>query len=275
MRRSIDQLRERGQSVSLVELAQELLAISAPPDPALARSVVSLTLGRPAASLPERLDASDLRPGFESAVAALRLDAADYVIVDLETTGLAVQSAAILEIGAVRISGLKLVERFETLVRPPGKVPPAIVRLTGIHDAMVAEAPTARQAVRRFRSWLDRTPNAPFVAHNAGFDYGFTVRAFEQCGFDPYPVTVLCTRMLSRRLLPELGRYNLDHVCAHFGISNRARHRALGDAVATAHAWIELVEIAVARWGLRTVGDLIDMQRRPPKRRKRRRRTVR
>jgi DNA polymerase-3 subunit epsilon len=74
---------------------------------------------------------------------------------------------------------------------------------------------------------------------------------------------------LSRRLLPELGRYNLDHLCAHFGIRNRARHRALGDAEATAHAWIELIALAREQRHA-TVGDLLDLQEAPTRRRRKR-----
>jgi DNA polymerase III subunit alpha, Gram-positive type len=82
---------------------------------------------------------------------------------------------------------------------------------------------------------------------------------------------VFCTQRLARRLLPRLGRYDLDHVCAHFGVFNRARHRALGDADATARVWIELLAVARER-GLETVGDLLDLQERPVRRRRRRRR---
>ena len=81
----------------------------------------------------------------------------------------------------------------------------------------------------------------------------------------PYPGPVLCTRRLARRIVPELGRYNLDHLCAHFGISNRARHRALGDAAATATALVELLQLARARLGVETVGDLLDLHERKPK----------
>jgi DNA polymerase-3 subunit epsilon len=71
-------------------------------------------------------------------------------------------------------------------------------------------------------------------------------------------------------LIPELGRYNLDHLCAYFGISNHARHRALGDAEATARALIDLLEIAESRFKIRDLGELIDFHRRPPAKQKRR-----
>jgi DNA polymerase-3 subunit epsilon len=270
MLRSLNRFRERGASVGLVELAQQLLAVETEVDPALARRIVGLALDRPPQSLPDRLNPSDLRPRAEFDVADQQIAAADFVVVDLETTGLDVNGASILEIGAVRVSGLRIADRFETLVRPPGKLPRAIVALTGIHDAMVAEAPTTRRALRSFAGWLDRTPMAPFVAHNASFDHRFVTRALDLCGLPRYCGAVLCTRKLARRLVPELGRYNLDCVCAHFGVSNGARHRALGDAEATARVLIDLLEIAQSRFEMRSLGELIDFHRRPPARKNRR-----
>jgi len=264
MQRSLDRFRAGGEPVDLVEIARELLAVDRAIDPALARRVVGLALDRAPQSLPDRLSPADLRPAGEFEVAEQRIEAADFVVVDLETTGLDVEGASILEIGAVRISQLRVVDRFETLLRPPGRVPRAIVALTGICDAMVAEAPTPKRALRSFARWLDRTPTAPFVAHNASFDHRFTSRALDLCGLPPYRGPVLCPRKLARRLVPELGRYNLDHLCAHFGVSNRARHRALGDAEATARALLDLFQIAQIRFDLHHVGELIDLQRRSP-----------
>ncbi len=270
MQRSLNRFRDSGKPVGLVELAQQLLAVETAIDPELARRIVGLALDRAPQSLPDWLSPGDLRPVAEFEVADQKIASADFVVVDLETTGLDVDGASILEIGAIRVSRLRIVERFETLVRPPGKLPRAIVALTGIHDAMVAEAPTERRALRSFARWLDRTPTAPFVAHNASFDHRFVTRALDLCGLPPYRGAVLCTRKLARRLIPELDRYNLDQLCAHFGISNRARHRALGDAEATAQALIDLLEIAQSRLEMRSLGELIDFHRRPPAKRKRR-----
>jgi len=272
MQRSLNRFRDSGKPVDLVELAQQLLAVETAIDPALARRIVGLALNREPHSLPDQLRPGDFRSGDEIEVADRKIASADFVVVDLETTGLDVNGAAILEIGAIRLSQLRIVDRFETLLRPPGKLPRAIVALTGIHDAMVAEAPTQKRALRSFARWLDRTPTAPFVAHNASFDHRFVSRALDLCGLPPYRGAVLCTRKLARRLIPELGRYNLDQLCAHFGIANRARHRALGDAEATARALLDLLEIAQSRFEIGNLGELIDFQRRPPAKRKPRRR---
>ena len=268
----MDRLCESGEPVGLVELAQQLLAIETPIEPGVARRVVGSALGRPPDSLSDPIAARDLGRNDEYAISDLPLEAADFVVVDLETTGLAAAHAVILEIGAVRVSRLQVVDHFETLVRPAGKLPQSIVALTGISDEAVAEAPTPRRALRSFRRWLDATPGAPFVAHNAAFDHGFVSRAFVQWDFPAYSGPVLCTCKLARRLIPELGRYNLDHLCAHLGISNSARHRALGDAKATASALIDLLDRAATTFEVQTLGDLFALHRRPPRRRPRRRR---
>ena len=270
-RRSLLQLRERGEPVGVGDLARRLLALRDAVEPALARRLVATALGRSAASLPDPLDAHHLRTAEDAAVSAIPLAEAAFTVVDLETTGLSPDRCAILEIGAVRIERLRYGDAFTTLIRPAGPVPPAISKLTGIVDEMVVDAPTPRRALRRFRRWLARTPTAPFVAHNANFDARFVSRALADYAMPPHRVPVLCTQRLARRLLPRLGRYNLDHLCAHFGITNRARHRADGDADATARAWIELLEVARADGRAATVGDLLDLQERPVRRRRRRR----
>jgi DNA polymerase III epsilon subunit family exonuclease len=265
-----------GEPVPLVEVARRLLALAGPPAAGVARRLVAGVLGARPETLPESLGPRELRPAEESAVAATPLARACFTVVDLETTGLSSSRDAIIEIGAVRIENLRVASRFETLVRPPGPGPlsAAIVGLTGIDDALLAPAPPAHRALASFAHWLADARNAPWVAHNARFDSSFLRRAFEvQWGRAP-AVAVLCTQRLARRLLPRLGRYDLDHVCAQFGIPNRARHRALGDADATARVWIELLRLAGAR-GVGTVGELLDLQEQPTRRRRRSRKRAR
>jgi DNA polymerase III epsilon subunit family exonuclease len=256
-------VRRSGASIGVDELAREILALDAPIDRALARRIVAAVLGRAEASLPDRIDARRVRPAEESAVTDVRIAEAEFVVVDLETTGLSATRSSILEIGAVRVSRLRPAGRFQTLIRPPAPLSRAIADLTGIDDAMLVDAPAARPALDAFRRWLGRSGPAPFVAHNARFDASFVKRALDDLGLPPLRMPVLCTLRLGRRILPELGRYNLDRVCAHFGIRNPARHRALGDARATAALLVELLHLASSREGLETVGDLLDFQSRP------------
>jgi DNA polymerase-3 subunit epsilon len=272
IRASLTRLRRDGEPVALGELAHRLLALRPPVDPSVARRLVATVLGRSAASLPGRIPAPHLRPPEEAAVADADLARAEFVVVDLETTGLAPATCAILEIGAVRVVGLRPAGRFHTLIRQPEPLARAIADLTGIDDAMLADAPEPLPALRGFRSWLSRTAPAPFVAHNARFDAGFVAASLARLGLPPLCVPVLCTRKLARRIAPEVERTNLDALCAHFGIANPARHRALGDARATATLLIELLGLARRRHGIASVGELLDLQDAPLPRRRRRRR---
>ncbi len=273
LRRRLDGIRERGERVSLQELAQHLLVLDAPVARPIARRIVASVLGSSEADLPEVFEPHELRPTVETAVQSVSLRDADVTVVDLETTGLSARDCSILEIGAVRISKLRCTDSFETLVRPPEEVPRKIADLTGITAAVLQDAPCGSEALPAFRRWLEGTPGAPFAAHNAAFDARFVARALELYALPAYEAPVLCTQRLARRLLPELGRYNLDHVCAHFGVPNRARHRALGDARAAALVMIELFQIALETGVATTIGALLDLQSKPPRKRPRRRRS--
>jgi DNA polymerase III epsilon subunit family exonuclease len=270
LRRVLDRLGGTDQPLALDELARQLFALTAPPEPGLARRLVASALGFGAAALPEPLDLRMLPRLAAGALADVELAAATWIVVDLETTGLAPDACTILEIGAVRVAGLQVVERFQTLVDPGMPIPPRITALTGIDRTLVAGAPPLGPAIRAFHAWAGGAA-APFVAHNAGFDERFVRRALALHGLPDWGGPVVCTRRLARRLLPALRRYDLDSLCAQFGVTNAARHRALGDAEAAARALIDLLAIARAEHGLVTVGDLLTLQTRPPVRRRRKR----
>ena len=224
-------------------------------------------LGRPPDGLPQRLSPDQLTVRApEPAGAQTPLERAEFHVVDLETTGLS-RHCEILEIGAVHVAAGRRVSNFFSLIRPSGRIPPKITALTGIDDRMVRDAPRASQCLRRFRAWLDRTPSAPFVAHNAPFDAGFVGRAFAGQGLPAIATPILCTRKLARRAVPELPRFDLDRLCRHFAISNGARHRATGDAAATAELLVELLRRVRIEQGVKTLEDLYALlDCRPPPR---------
>jgi len=149
-------------------------------------------------------------------------------IVDLETTGAHPAWDRITEIAVLEAQGGEVTAEWSTLVNPGTPIPAAIQALTGITNAMVADAP-------RFESLAEdlhaRLAGRVFVAHNARFDYGFLRSAFERSGIR-FHARTLCTVRLSRRLYPEHARHNLDSLIARHRIACRARHRALGDAEA-------------------------------------------
>jgi len=273
LRRALLDAHARGEPVALSELAGALLAARRPVPPSLARPIVAAALGTPAESLSDPLGPAALTKAGAVVGAETPLEAADWVVVDLETTGLSRRGATILEIGAVRISGLALADRFATLVHPGGAIPRAITALTGIDDAAVAGAPPLSLALPRFLAWLGETPGAPFVAHNAAFDHGFVRAALETHALPRLAAPVVCTKLLGRRLVPELRRFGLDPLTRHFGIDfgrgAGARHRALGDARATAELLLRLLALARERAGVATLGDLLALQAGPARPRRR------
>lgn len=257
----------------LDELAHEVFALTARPTPVLARRLLASLLGLRAEGIPEVLDLDALPRLAAGPAAGIPLEQVEWVVVDLETTGLSAEACTILEIGAVRIAGLRLVDRFQTLIDPGGPIPPRITALTGIDRSLIDGAPSLERAIRAFSGWTrgaDGGGPVVFVAHNAAFDERFVRRALATHGLPDWAGPVVCTCKIARRLLPLLGRYDLDTVSAQFGIANRERHRALGDAEAAARALLELLEIGRAERALRTLGDLLALQAGPASGRRRR-----
>lgn len=272
LRRVLDRLGAAADPLPLGELARRLLALTAAPEGPLARRLVASALGCAAEHVPDAVDVRALPRLVEGPVASVALEAAEWVVVDLETTGLSLARCTILEIGAVRIRGLRPVAHFQTLVDPGLPIPAAITALTGIDRSAVDGAPPLAAAIAAFRDWVGPGPGIAFVAHNAAFDERFVARALDAHALPPWPGPVVCTRRLARRLLPDLPRYDLDSLSARFGIANRWRHRALGDAEATARALLEMLAIGRERAALRDVGDVLALQCAPTPRRPRRRR---
>ncbi|MGH0035463.1 MAG: 3'-5' exonuclease [Myxococcota bacterium] len=256
-------LRASGESIAVVDLARRIAAMDSPPPPELARRLVAVALDWGEERLPDRLSPDDLREPAARRVADIPIETADFAVVDLETTGLSEKTCEIIEIGAVRIRGLEIADEFVSFVRPEANIPERITRLTGIRGEMVCDAPGIAEALADFRRWLDATPAAPFVAHNASFDARFVAAGLARCGLPALAVPILCTRRLGRRLAPEVGRYNLDHLAAHFGYTNHARHRAAGDARVTARILIDLLHRAVEA-SVSSLGSLLDLQDQRP-----------
>jgi DNA polymerase-3 subunit epsilon len=192
----------------------------------------------------------------QPAGAALALEDATYVVVDLETTGLRPGSSAICEIGAVRVRSLELAGTFETLVNPRQPLPAPIAALTGIEPRSLRGAPPAELAVRRF---LDFAGDAVLVAHNARFDVGFLDVEVERLTGRRLAAPVVDTVWLARRLLAgRISRVGLASLAFFFGTATRPCHRALPDAEATAEILLALLGLAQER-GARTVADVVEL----------------
>ena len=148
------------------------------------------------------------------------------VFLDLETTGATAHHDRITEIGLIEVDRGNYVGEWSSLVNPQRRIPPNIQALTGINDAMVAEAPTFEDLAAEL---YERLADKVLVAHNARFDYGFLRNEFRRLGLE-YSPKVLCTVKLSRRLYPQERRHNLDSLIQRHSLSCDTRHRALADA---------------------------------------------
>ncbi len=173
------------------------------------------------------------------------LERVRFAVVDVETTGgMAGRGGRIIEIAVIRIERRQIVDMFATLVNPGVRVAPWITRLTGIHDGMVGAAPRFADIHADVRRAL---AGRVFVAHNVGYDWGFVHEEMRRVGAEPPHGSRLCTLHMARRLLPGLDRRGLDSLARYYGIDIRERHRARGDAVATARVLLRLLDDAERR----------------------------
>ncbi|MDD2924566.1 exonuclease domain-containing protein [Rhodoferax sp.] len=159
-----------------------------------------------------------------------------YVLLDLETTGGHAAQDRVTEIAAVRFEHGVEVARWSTLVNPGVAISGFIERLTGISNAMVADAPTFAQVGPQLLRLLD---GAVLVAHNVRFDHGFLQSEFARLGVTLHTHT-LCTVRLSRRLYPQAKGHGLDAIMQRHGITTASRHRAMGD-VEVMQTWLQQV----------------------------------
>ncbi len=155
-------------------------------------------------------------------------DKDEFVIFDLETTGLSPLSCAITEIGAVIYKNGEILNTFSTFVDPGHPIPENIVSITGITDEMVKGAPTPAEAVKDF---LDFCGDRVLIAHNASFDTGFIRKVCEDNGY-PFKNTYLDTVALSRYVNPDLKRHKLDTITEYYHLEKFNHHRATDDAEA-------------------------------------------
>ena len=160
-----------------------------------------------------------------------------YAIVDIETTGGHASANGITEIAICIHDGKKVVKRFETLVNPQREIPIYISALTGITNEMVKDAPSFEDVAADIYHLIH---GKIFVAHNVNFDFSFVRYHLAAAGYD-LQTNKLCTVRLGRKILPGLPSYSLGRLCKHLGIDNQNRHRAMGDAEATAELFTLLL----------------------------------
>lgn len=229
-----DLIQREGRSVTPGEVAVEALGIAGCPDPVAHRLAGDIVAGDARLAwdgdcVADAGGARDLAP----------LGATAFCVVDLETTGGAPGSSGITEIGAVRVEGLRVTERFSTMVDPGMPIPPHITTITGIDDSMVRGQPLIDTALPAF---IEFAREDVLVAHNAPFDLRFLNydRLRLRDGYFTQPW--LDTLVLSRRLLNGVvPRHDLRTLARWTGAAVRPTHRALADAEATAHVLVALI----------------------------------
>lgn len=192
-----------------------------------------------------------------------------FVAFDTETTGSSPSSDCLVELAASSFDEDFEQRRFSMLVRPPRPIPPVVVKVHGIDDAMVADAPAAAEVLERFFEFLELvgTPRV-LLAHNAGFDVGMINAEWKRRPFKCEralggPEIVLDTCMLAKALLPELEHHRLEAVVSHFKIESGRLHRAGEDARVLREVFMKLLGLAADRIATReqelTLSALVDL----------------
>jgi DNA polymerase III epsilon subunit family exonuclease len=180
------------------------------------------------------------------------LNEIDFVVVDVEAISGRAIPTRVIEIGACRVRNGEIRAEFEALLNPKLPLPRFISALTGITDEMLNGAPQFADVVE---AWLEFTGDSVIVAHNSTFDLTLLnqeiARVFPGCRMCN---AELCTVKMARRLAPYLDNHNLDALAEHFGFEIKQRHRAAGDARATAHILLRLLD-ELESHGVRTLGE--------------------
>jgi DNA polymerase III epsilon subunit family exonuclease len=230
-----DLIYERGGRATFAQIADSILRLSNATDELAAALVNDLIQNDPRFSI----DGTYLAIN-ESEIENLPLHEIDFVVLDAEAiTGKSIPTRMI-ELGASRVCGGEICDEFQTLVNPGLPLPRFISALTGITNEMLNAAPQFENVVD---SWLEFAGDSVLVAHNSTFDLNLInqeiARVFPGCRMRNPD---LCTVQLARRVTPALEGHNLDALADHFGIEIKERHRAAGDARATAQVLLRLLD---------------------------------
>lgn len=233
--RLVETLEERG-ALTTVEAARSLFATSSIPAGLASSLIEDVTAGD------SRLVCNGATVSLTGGRADPSLDEAEFVVFDLETTGLSAERNRICEIGAVRVKALELVDSFQSLVNPGQPLPDPIARLTGLREQELRRAPPVASVVRRFLAFAG---DDLLVAHNARFDQRFLERQLDLLHGRRLSEPPLCTAALARRLLEgRVRRVGLASLAHFFGVGTQPCHRALPDAEATAEVLVCLIGLA-------------------------------
>ena len=168
-----------------------------------------------------------------------KIDDEEFVVFDIETTGLNSHTNEIIEIGAVKIKAGRIVDRYSQLINPERPIPYHITEITSITDEQVANEPKINEVIGKF---VDFVGDAVLVAHNAPFDMGFIKRDIKKYLSIDYQCSVIDTLQMARDLFPDLKKYGLGDLNKTLGLALEKHHRAVDDSQATANMFIIFLE---------------------------------
>lgn len=184
----------------------------------------------------------------------------DYVLLDIETTGLDSQCDEIIEIGAIKARDLKVVDTFHSLIKPKHQIDEFITELTGITNEMVMNAPNIKEVLPMFISFCD---NNILIGHNVNFDINFIYDNLLNCNMNPLKNNFVDTLRLARRILPELSHHRLQDLAEYYNINTEGNHRSMKDVEITNIIYFNLKKDAIEKFN--TIENFIDSCKRPPR----------
>ena len=185
-----------------------------------------------------------------------------FVVVDVETSGPTPKTNRIIDIACVLVQGGEITKEYHSLVNPHQFIPPYIVKMTGINYKMAFHAPELNDVLPNANEFFSM-PGAVFVAHNAGFDWSFIAGSYLLLGSRPPIMPKLCTIKIARRMIEKTQKKNLDALSQYFNVRVKNRHRAYGDAYATALILIEMLDILEQDHDIDSTEELLKFQNRP------------
>ena len=184
-------------------------------------------------------------------------DEAEFSVLDVETTGLTPRYNGVIEIGIVKVKGLKIVERYSSFINPGRPVPYYITQFTGITDDDIFNAPLFEDIAEEVTKFIS---GSVITAHNLSFDRSFLNKEFLMMGKEKPTNPQLCTLRLSKSLYPELRSRSLSSLSYYLKVKLINAHRALPDAEATAHILIRMLKQLKKANEVKTLSELLSLQ---------------
>lgn len=169
----------------------------------------------------------------------------DYIVFDIETTGLDSSYDEVIEIGAIKVKNNKIVSKFNSLVKPKNEINEYITELTGITNEMVKDTPTIEKILPDFMNYIG---NDILIGHNVNFDINFIYDNLYRNKFDVLTNDFIDAMRISRKLLPELPHHRLIDLAKYFKIDSTNNHRILKDCEITMNVYENLKEIALQKY---------------------------